>query len=766
MPLPLPNLDDRRWSDLLEEGRALIPRFAPAWTDHNIHDPGITLAELFAWLAEMGIYRLNQVPERHRRKFLALLGFNPRPPQPSRTMLAFTSANLSVVPAGTVFETNPGSHGAVPFRTSEDISVSNARLVGVQVDAGVGPQDQSQELRSSLPFAPFGLDPQPGAALYLGFDRTLPVGAWVSLGFRFAGEWAGDEERSRILEEARQRAELHLPPQAEMACGDEPDVPETSLPPHHSVCMVWEFYSAAGKANWDQLRPERGEIIDDTRSFTLDGIVKLKLPREMAPRTIGQVDTPQYYLRCLLATGQFDAAPRIQRIDLNTVVAEQALPAWQTLTIAPGTIVQGVPPQPGGSTRLTLSVDEKGTITALHFRPQDFDGPETHVLEYAPPGAASRFLTLDLVLLGIGDGAPGQQAVLPHAPVLMDSVKLYTLEKTKGLVWYLWERRADLDASQRKDRHYTLDPTTGQITFGNGERGQVLPPKALLMATYRTTLAERGNAPASTVTRLASVPLNRNLPAVLPMASNPMPGKGGIAAETLAEATGRAVETLWAHERLQALGDQHACETLDQIPAAEVRAIVPPTRAVNVFDIERLAREVPGTQVRRVRAWPNYHPGYPCLKVAGVVTVIIAPELPAKRPQPSDGLRGAVHCYLDRRRIVTTRIEVVGPRYLRVIVHARVQSHPGTDRERLRAAVVKALDMFLDPLDGGPDGQGWPFGRDVYRAEILQVLGRVPGVDFVTNLTLVGDQSEPSCGNLCVAPTWLVTPGQHQIEVL
>ena len=42
MPLPLPHLDDRRWQDLVEEGRALIPRLAPAWTDHNVHDPGIT----------------------------------------------------------------------------------------------------------------------------------------------------------------------------------------------------------------------------------------------------------------------------------------------------------------------------------------------------------------------------------------------------------------------------------------------------------------------------------------------------------------------------------------------------------------------------------------------------------------------------------------------------------------------------------------------------------------------------------------------------
>ena len=53
MSLPVPNLDDKTFEQLIEEARALIPRFAPEWTDHNLHDPGITFMELFAWLAEM-----------------------------------------------------------------------------------------------------------------------------------------------------------------------------------------------------------------------------------------------------------------------------------------------------------------------------------------------------------------------------------------------------------------------------------------------------------------------------------------------------------------------------------------------------------------------------------------------------------------------------------------------------------------------------------------------------------------------------------------
>ena len=57
----------------MEEARALISTYDPAWTNHNPTDPGITLIELFAWLTEMLIYRANRVPDQHVRVFLKLL---------------------------------------------------------------------------------------------------------------------------------------------------------------------------------------------------------------------------------------------------------------------------------------------------------------------------------------------------------------------------------------------------------------------------------------------------------------------------------------------------------------------------------------------------------------------------------------------------------------------------------------------------------------------------------------------------------------------
>ena len=74
MSLQAPNLDDRRFQDLVDDAKRLVQQRCPEWTDHNVSDPGITLIELFAWLTEMQIFRLSQVPRLHYLKFLELVG--------------------------------------------------------------------------------------------------------------------------------------------------------------------------------------------------------------------------------------------------------------------------------------------------------------------------------------------------------------------------------------------------------------------------------------------------------------------------------------------------------------------------------------------------------------------------------------------------------------------------------------------------------------------------------------------------------------------
>jgi hypothetical protein len=74
MPIRPPALDDRRYDDLVAELLARIPAHTPEWTNPRIGDPGRTIIELFAWLGDALLYRVNLIPERQRLAFLRLLG--------------------------------------------------------------------------------------------------------------------------------------------------------------------------------------------------------------------------------------------------------------------------------------------------------------------------------------------------------------------------------------------------------------------------------------------------------------------------------------------------------------------------------------------------------------------------------------------------------------------------------------------------------------------------------------------------------------------
>ena len=89
MALPVPNLDDRRFQDLVDDAKRLVQQRCPEWTDHNVSDPGVTLIELFAWMTDQVVYRLNRVPDRNYVKFLELIGVSLFPPTAARCPVTF-----------------------------------------------------------------------------------------------------------------------------------------------------------------------------------------------------------------------------------------------------------------------------------------------------------------------------------------------------------------------------------------------------------------------------------------------------------------------------------------------------------------------------------------------------------------------------------------------------------------------------------------------------------------------------------------------------
>ncbi len=181
MPLPAPNLDDRRFQDLVDDAKRLVQRRCPEWTDHNVSDPGITLIETFAYVVDQVLYRLNRVPERSYVTFLELMGVELFPPSAARVPVTFwLTAPLDedrVVEAG-----DRGRDPAAPDERGDRVphdrgprrsSAAGARYV-MTGGADAQPFDQSSELANERPVAAFSAD---AAARRHAVHRARPGGA-------------------------------------------------------------------------------------------------------------------------------------------------------------------------------------------------------------------------------------------------------------------------------------------------------------------------------------------------------------------------------------------------------------------------------------------------------------------------------------------------------------------------------------------------------------------------------------------------------------
>jgi predicted phage baseplate assembly protein len=175
MGLNVPDLDDRTFEELLENATRSIPVHTDEWTDHNESDPGITILEVLAWVAESDIYRLDRVTEIHVRKYLQLLGVQPRPPQPASTRLALSpdgAASGTEIEAGEALLADDGSGSAKQFETTADLRLTDAEVAAVVSAHREGQVDNTTANESdSMHFLAFGPAAEGGSAMYVGFDE-------------------------------------------------------------------------------------------------------------------------------------------------------------------------------------------------------------------------------------------------------------------------------------------------------------------------------------------------------------------------------------------------------------------------------------------------------------------------------------------------------------------------------------------------------------------------------------------------------------------
>jgi predicted phage baseplate assembly protein len=205
-------------------------------------------------------------------------------------------------------------------------------------------------------------------------------------------------------------------------------------------------------------------------------------------------------------------------------------------------------------------------------------------------------------------------------------------------------------------------------------------------------------------------------------------------------------------------------ETLDSAKLRAPRALKSQCRAVTAEDFELLATQA--GNVKRAYAIPLANPAFPGVKVPGSVTVVIVPESDQPNPMPSDGLIRTVCAYLNQRRLITTELYVVKPTYQLIEVQADVVADNSADLAEVKQAIEDSLIAYFSPLTGGDDGQGWPFGGEIFFSRVYQRVLSVPGAQRITTLTFTLDGTAyPACTDAPIAAGALLYSTEHQISV-
>jgi predicted phage baseplate assembly protein len=622
MPLPAPTLDDRTFEDLVNEARRRIPLYTPEWTDHNLSDPGITLIELFSYLIDIMLYRMNRMPERHYIKFMELIGMMLREPEPARTEITFWLTKPQdyeiTIPLGTeVSTTRTETEPAITFSTAEAFTIHVPKLRAVlsrrmaerkNADDYAEP-DMKRLALGSENFRAFSTAPAVGDAFYVGFEQDM----------------------SRHI--------IGLDMELDTAAGAGVD---PTQPPY-----VWEVLSKVEPTEWTPAELD----VDKTKALNMNGVLSLHLPHMVQGRIDGK---DAYWLRCRL----IEVPPNIPKYRNSPVVRKLELGSWGCTMNA---------------THSGLVIDE---------------------------------------LLGRSDGSPGQRFNISNTPVLSRIDGERILVRIDNKTAELWTEVEDFGDSGPDDKHYAIDNNTGELRFGPAlpqrdgsvKRYGAIPPRGamIVMTRYRYGGGVAGNVQARQLNVLKS-----SIPYVDRVANRKL-ATGGLNSEDIEDAKQRVP----GHIR-----------TID--------------RAVTARDYEYLA----------VKAAPGFIQRIHCLQPpsvnTGQVQVLVVPRvqdlsgyIPPEELALPDSIRETIKAYLDERRMISTRLEVSQPAYFFVTTRVRVRISQYYKADGVKLAAEMRLYEYLNPVIGGADHKGWPFGRSLYVADVIAALQGLPGLEVIHSVEL------------------------------
>lgn len=496
------NLDDQSYEEIVKTAVGRLPWLCPAWTDHNAHDPGITILELMAWYKELQQYHMNQLTDGLRRALLKLAGEAPRPAAPARCPVEIGPEDPPR-PAGTRLRTAEG----ILFELEEPIPAERPRVAQVFVTRGGRRTDVGQMLAvRRLTFQPFEAAGEEPGALSVGLSgwRGGPVRLWFEVEEPEGvprNPFSGSEQVPReICWQCTGAAGTRLLQDGTHAL---------SRSGYVTLAPEGEWPRGADGLHWLDITLEDPGCEEAVRLSGLTaGRYRAIQQETWAKRYSFQAQSGEGWT-ALLPEGQ--ARESELAVFLRGEAGWAQTDRWQAALYPEGRRVAvdtAAAVQDGADNVLILSLDPL----------------RLHSLLFDAKGLPGETLRLDL------EG----RIVLREGFTLLCE----TLDRDGGVRPMLWRCVEDLTACGPRDRVFTYDPLRETVTFGDGEHGALLRPGkgAVLAADLVVTCGSGGNIPGGCALCFEEDGL----------AVSHGPAVGGAGEEPLEETQGRLLRRLSA----------------------------------------------------------------------------------------------------------------------------------------------------------------------------------------------------------------------------
>ncbi|NLV16020.1 MAG: hypothetical protein GXY50_02250 [Syntrophomonadaceae bacterium] len=611
--LPNISLDTDRYKEILDGARNMIVSQYPEWTDFNYHDPGITMLEMFSWIKESQQYYIDQIGEENRKKFLKLLGVQPRAKVPARAEVQLIAGDDFDVLKGTKFYA-----GETCFEADERIYILKndiSRCVSFEEEEARIVNRWQLNLGGKLKILPFGREPQVNNCFYLGFDEALPK---------------------------------NIALRAQVDVFDDYKVKRTPIVDFQAFYPLAKMVVEVNtKKGWQPVTL----ISDESNGFLCSGSINIFIDLDMEPSMIEELEA--YYLRLRLTRNDYDVPPVIQSISFNSIAVRQRDTQSEVMDLplaGDGKYRAATELSISGMSQIYLKASSGYHLVPKVIKNIDYENNcavfEIDVNLFYDEAEGVRLVNstssfANSSVAGYGTGLPLQEIDIHNKNIEYESFEIMTEDTEVADCYLSWVKVSDFSTSTPEDRHYVFDSAAGILKFGDCKKGMA-PEGTILIIGYVRTLGIGGNVKQNTINRIGQ----EDIPEIKVI------------------------------NKANAVGGEDE-ETLDDCFKRARRMLKKPRSAVTYADYENYVLQTPGLMIESCKVIPaNLIRKQGHVAADMKISIVVKPFYPERAETISDAYVRNIKSYLDNFRLLGTSIELIAPEYVGVTVYADITVKP------------------------------------------------------------------------------------------